>query len=96
MGDCDSLGPPGEDAIDPPRALHPCISPFSNRRRTANDFPKRSLDAAGRRKPAKADAILSASAHDCQRAAKETGKNTYQMHLASKETEEDHPSEEQP
>lgn len=40
--------------------------------------------------------MLSASAHDCQRAAKETGKNTYQMHLASKETEEDHPSEEEP
>ena len=31
----------------------PAISSFSNPRRTANDFPKRSLYAAGRRKPAR-------------------------------------------
>ena len=28
--------------------------------------------------------------------AKETWKNTYQMHLVLKETEEDHPTEEEP
>lgn len=52
---------PASAPPSPPHGAGGRLPSFSNRRPAANDFPDRSLDAAGRRKPAKADGILSAS-----------------------------------
>ena len=96
MGGYDSLGPPGEDALDPPRALHPCHLVFLRPPPRGRSTSPSSSPPPPREGNQESQTRCFPPLGRMSSNAKETWKNTYQIHLALKETEEDHPTEEEP